>query len=74
MSCDPVSLRRLGAAIRDRRIAMDLSQEQLAERIGCHRNYVGYVERGEHTPSYGLLRRFATGFKCTVSEMISPAD
>ena len=72
--CDPNGLRLLGAAIRERRVAIDLSQEQLAERIGCHRNYVGYVERGEYNPSYASLRRFAAGFKCAVSELIRPAD
>ena len=72
--CDPKYLRLLGAAMRERRVAMGLSQEKFAERIGCHRNYVGYVERGEHTPSYGLLRAFADGVNCPVSELISPAD
>ena len=43
----PEHRRCLGTAIRKRRLALTLSQEQLAELADCHRNYVGNVERGE---------------------------
>jgi len=38
---------------------MGLSQEQLAERVDCHRNYVGNVERGEQNVTVDMLARFA---------------
>ncbi|MEI6787361.1 MAG: helix-turn-helix transcriptional regulator [bacterium] len=50
---------RLGAAIRERRRAIGLSQEDLAELIDCHRNYVGTIERGEQNITFDLLIRFA---------------
>ena len=65
---------RLGAVIRERRKAAELSQEELAERIGCHRNYVGYVERGEHNVTYSMLQRFAAGFKCRLADLIRQAE
>jgi transcriptional regulator with XRE-family HTH domain len=49
----------LGNEIRKRRLAMGLSQEQLAERVDCHRNYVGNVERGEQNVTVDMLARFA---------------
>ncbi len=45
------TLRQFGVRVRKTRVALGISQEQLAERAGCHRNYVGLVERGERNPS-----------------------
>jgi transcriptional regulator with XRE-family HTH domain len=54
----PKHRRRLGQAIRARREAEELSQEKLAELAGCHRNYVGFVERGEKNCSIDMILRF----------------
>ncbi|MBU4461188.1 MAG: helix-turn-helix transcriptional regulator [Verrucomicrobia bacterium] len=52
---------RLGMALRAERHLRGLSQEELAEAIDCHRNYVGTVERGEQNVTVDMLARFAKG-------------
>ncbi len=37
-----------GGGLRNLRISIGLSQEELAERAGIDRSYLGGIERGEH--------------------------
>jgi transcriptional regulator with XRE-family HTH domain len=60
--------KRLGQAIRARRIERGLSQEKLAGVVECHRNYVGMVERGEQNLTIDMLTRFARALKTSVAE------
>ena len=49
-------LREFGSRVRRARQDAGISQEQLADRAGLHRTYVGSVERGER--NIGLLNIF----------------
>ena len=64
---------KLGEAIRERRLELDVSQERLAEMVDVHRNYVGKVERGEQNLTIETLVRFAKTFKCKPSELLDKA-
>lgn len=44
---------QFGRSVRNRRQALRLSQEELAEKAGLHWTYVGGIERGER--NLGLL-------------------
>jgi DNA-binding XRE family transcriptional regulator len=68
----PEYLRRLGKTIRNRRLAHKWSQEELAERMDCHRNYVGLVERAEHNVSVTMLHRLAVAFRCSIRDFFEP--
>jgi len=53
----PAARASLGQVMRAFRQRRDLSQEELGDRAGVHRTYVGQVERGERNPSFESLDR-----------------
>ena len=48
-----------GRAVRRRREALGISQEELADRAGLHRTYIGDVERGERNIALVNIVRLA---------------
>lgn len=49
----------LAANIRSFRKREELSQEDLADRAGLHRTYIGSIERGERNVSIDNIQRVA---------------
>ncbi len=41
------------------RVERDISRKQLAEQVGVHLQTIGYIERGEYTPSLELGLKIA---------------
>lgn len=64
---------QIGQAIRRRREALRLSQEELAHRAGVHRTYLGSIERGERNPAIENLSKIATALGVTVAELAGDA-
>lgn len=60
----------LGDSIRTRRLALHLSQEQLADAAGLHRTYVGAVERGERNISLDNIVAMAGALNSTASDLL----
>ena len=59
-----------GKRVRELRLALNLSQEKLAERAELHRNYVGGVERGERNVSLVNIVKLAHGLDTAPSELL----
>ena len=70
MEVDP-DLLSFGRAVRRRRIALGLSQEELADRAGLHRNYIGGIERGERNVGIKAVFALAAGLKCSAAEFFA---
>lgn len=65
---------QLGDAIRRRRNELGISQEQFAEVVDCHRNFVGRVERGQQNPTVDTLVRIAKALDCTVRDIVNDTE
>lgn len=61
----------LGKVIRERRVALGMSQEDLAQKSGLHRTYVSDVERGIRNLTVGALWFISTGLGMQLREIIS---
>lgn len=60
----------LGRRIRILRAERNWSQEDLAERAGLHRNYIGHVERGELNISLMQLAKIARALDVRVGLLV----
>ena len=63
-------LKIIGAAIRQYRRQVGMSQEKLAEKADLHPVYVGKVERGEQWISLHALLRVATALRVTARDLL----
>jgi transcriptional regulator with XRE-family HTH domain len=59
----------LGEVVRKRRLALDLSQEELAARAGVHRTYLSDIERGARNITITVLTRLAEALEVRVSRL-----
>lgn len=66
--------RNLGDVIRAERLALNMSQEALAERCQLNRTYLGSVERGQRNISIQNVVRIANALNTRVWKLIRAAE
>lgn len=66
--CQLVSV--FAANVRKRRLELGLSQEELAERAGVHRTYVGMLERGEKNVTIYNIERIAMALDVSPASLL----
>lgn len=49
---------------------MGLTQEELAEKVGVSRVYIGYVEQGRNTPSLEILEKITKALRVSLSDVL----
>lgn len=59
----------IGKRIAEKRRKMNYSQEQLAEKVGLHRNYIGLIERAEKRVTIYNLQKIANALDLTLVEI-----
>ena len=64
----------LAQNLRRLRLARGWSQEELAERCGLHRTYVGAIERGERNITLETLNDLAVALDLLPAALISNAS
>lgn len=65
--CNSISA-LFGQRVRDLRVSMQLSQEQLAALCGLDRTYISSVERGQRNVSLKNIAALAQGLNVSLSE------
>ena len=62
---------KFGERVRACRKAANLSQEELAEKAGVHRTYIGMIERGEKNITLSNIQKIAFALGMTIHNLIN---
>ena len=62
---------RFAENMRITRLAMRISQEELADRCELHRTYIGSVERGERNISINNMEAIAKALGCELIDLLA---
>jgi len=57
-----------GNKVRKERMKLGWSQEELAERAGVHRTYIGMIERAEKNATLESIEKIAKALKISIAE------
>lgn len=64
----------ISKSIRERRVELGVSQEELGKKAQLHRTYISDIEAGRRNLSLRSLFRLATGLGLSVSSLLSMAE
>lgn len=60
---------RFGAVVRSKRLELDWTQDELAERAALDRSFVSGIERGTRTVSIVTLEKLAHAFGMRIKDL-----
>ena len=64
----------LNTKIREYRARFNISQIELAEKVGVRRETIGNLENGKYNPSLKLAMDIAKVFECSVEDLFEFTD
>lgn len=62
---------RFGLAVKQRRLELGISQEELSFRAGLHRTYISDIERGSRNPSLKNIDKLAKALEISISALFA---
>ncbi|PWL81930.1 MAG: transcriptional regulator [Prevotellaceae bacterium] len=72
MTSKPDILKVFGNRIRQLRLELRLSQEELAEKAGVHRTYIGMIERAEKNITLCNIEKIASALNIRLTDLFDP--
>ena len=63
-------LKKFGKRVREERKKQKLSQEELAEKTGVHRTYIGMIERAEKNITLQNIEKIAKALKTSIDNLM----
>lgn len=63
-------IKEFGGGIRSRRLAIGLSQEELAFQAGLHRTAISHIEQGTRSSTLETIEKLARALKVQPSELM----
>lgn len=62
-------LEKFGKTLKRKRREANYSQEEFAEKLGIHRTYMSFLERGQRNPSLIMLFKISRVLKIKLPEL-----
>jgi transcriptional regulator with XRE-family HTH domain len=62
---------KFGKAVRQERNKQGISQEELAERAGVHRTYIGMIERAEKNITLVNIEKICNGLQIRIGKLLA---
>jgi transcriptional regulator with XRE-family HTH domain len=66
----PKLLVKFGEKVRTERLRQNLSQEQLADKAGLHRTYIGMIERAEKNITLLNIQKIANALHINIRDLL----
>lgn len=58
-----------GIKVAELRKKQGLSQEELTDKCDLHRTYIGFIERGEKSPTLNTVEKILNGLNININEL-----
>ena len=63
------TLAQFGKRVKEERLKLGISQEELAAKAGVHRTYIGMIERAEKNITLGNIEKIAKSLGKNIREL-----